>query len=134
MRLIGRGIAAVLFSAWASCASASGLLSYGAGVAEAKFSTLSGGFAVYVHPKEDKLLLQRTSFTAETLTSRDIAPWRNAAEVFVQPIGCGISRVEALSVKGQTWEAWYICPDGVDLRALAAAQRQDLRRGRPIHP
>lgn len=133
MRLIETGIVAVLFSAWASCASASGLLSYGAGIAEAKFSTLGGGFAAYVHPKEDKILLQRTRITADTLTSRDIAPWRNAAEFFVQPIGCGISRVEALSVTGQTWEAWYICPDGVDLRALATAQKQDLRRGRPIH-
>lgn len=90
-------------------------------------------FIVAVSKKSPRLLIQAKA------RGGDIAPadwplpwWRAAAEKFVQPVGCGIPAVEVKWKLGGTWEADYACPEGVDLKALATAQKAQLKGGQPL--
>lgn len=93
-------------------------------------------FMIVVHGKEDAFLIQATQGAAwGGKRPQDWPPevWRKAAEAFASPVGCGIPEVRAITRQGATWEATYVCPEGVDLRALFTAQKDDLRKGLPLH-
>jgi hypothetical protein len=95
-------------------------------------------FTIYIHPKADTLLIQpRLSQVYGGRAKPQDWPldyWRQAAEAFVEPIGCGISDVSVKSRIGATWQAVFVCPPGVDLRRLAADQHATLIKGEPLHP
>nr|WP_271817078.1 hypothetical protein [Dolichospermum circinale] len=85
------------------------------------------------HPKKNHLLMQKSiggSFSRPE-TWR-IETYRAAAERFVSPVGCGIEKVEAITVLGGTWYAVYVCPTGVDLYKLIREQRKALKAGSPL--
>ena len=95
-------------------------------------------YTIYVHRKHDVLLIQpRMSEIiggAGAVSHWPINSWRHAAETFVAPLGCGIPDVYAVTKAGATWEATFVCPTGVDLRATVIAQRAALQQGQPLHP
>ena len=93
-------------------------------------------FTVYVHGKENSILLQPrliNTFNQDT-SSWPISTWRHAAETFVSPIGCGISDVKAVSRMAASWEATYVCPEGIDLKSIARSERAWLLKGEPLRP
>lgn len=100
-----------------------------------RFPVISDGrtFVVAISNKSQTILIQGKP------RSGDLAPsdwpiewWRTAVEKFVAPSGCGISTVSVKWKLGGTWEATYVCPAGVDLRALAEAQKKALKTGAPL--
>jgi hypothetical protein len=126
--------AAVLAASVASNASAASLLSYGWGLSDATVTVGSHTFRIYVHPRDDTLLIQAAMKDMGANPSKWLLrEWRTAAETLVTPVGCGISEVRAMARMGASWEATYVCPPGVDLRALIKAQRHDLQQGAQLH-
>ena len=99
-------------------------------------------FTVYLQPKRDVILLEPRLIQAYTgpptawgaPSKWPINVWRHAAELFVQPIGCGLSDVHAVWKTGAAWEADVVCPADVDLHKLVSAQRHELLAGQPLHP
>lgn len=89
-------------------------------------------FIVGVHKKYDTLLMQQS--LGSRVVDVPLQTWRRIAETFVGPAGCGISKVEAITVAGATWEATYVCPAGVDLHQLVKEQRKALKEGTPLSP
>jgi len=114
---------------------AGSLLSYGWRTAGAEETVDGKHFSIYIHPKDNTILLQPKmgALFHDIPAQWPLVVWRQAAEAFVSPIGCGISDVKAMTRTGATWEATYVCPDGVDLRALAESQRSDLKKGAILH-
>ena len=114
---------------------AGSLLSYGFSKSVAHETVEGKHFTLYVHPKDKTILVQPklVENLHDVPSQWPLVVWRQAAEAFVSPIGCGISDVKVLTRMGASWEATYICPDGVDLRSVAEAQRADLKRGTPLH-
>ena len=133
VRIVSAAAAVAASIVLAGCATSSELMSYGIETADAQVMGPAGLYSIYVHPTESKLLLQPKIGKIDGLPSRNVAVWRQVGETFVTPVGCGIEKVEALTVDGATWQAWFVCPDGVDLRGLVAAQRSDLKRGYALH-
>lgn len=88
-------------------------------------------FIVVPHKKYDTLMMQ-AALSSPAGADTPIETWRRVAEAFVQPVGCGISSVEAITKMGATWEATYICPAGVDLHGLIKAQKVSLKNGLPL--
>jgi hypothetical protein len=138
---VKRTACALMLAALTSGASAQGLVDMGWGWnSDAKVVDIDGAFNVWVYrPRNhDSLLLEpRMSEIlggAGAVSHWPIAFWRHAAEAFVRPVGCGISDVQAISKDGAAWRALYVCPPGVDLRALVMAQRPALQQGQPLHP
>jgi hypothetical protein len=92
-------------------------------------------FLMQPHPRENTILMRRplgigmgqalvkgaTFHIANPGDGYD--PWRKAAELFVQPLGCQVTDVYKLPGEGGAWEARYTCPAGVDLRAEVAKRR-----------
>ncbi|HEY5070525.1 MAG TPA: hypothetical protein VII63_00695 [Caulobacteraceae bacterium] len=114
--------------------SAASLLSYGWKLSDATVVLGPITFRIYVHPTENTLLIQPAMKNVGQAASHlPLAKWRQVAEAFVSPIGCGISDVRSVTKMGATWEAAYLCPPGVDLRALVKAQRVELQRGAALH-
>jgi hypothetical protein len=102
------------------------------GTADAHIEVEGRRFSIYVHSKDNALLLQ-PKISEMGSSSWGIQNYRAAAEQFVKPVGCGISAVEAISVMGGSWEATYVCPESINLRALVKAQRSQLVKGVPLH-
>jgi hypothetical protein len=118
----------------AAPAAASSLLDYGWGQADAHVPVGSDHFNIWVEKSRPTFLIEPSVKTAFSGGGHYPDPtWRTVAEAFVQPIGCGISDIRPLSRAGAAWEATYVCPDKVDLRQLAKAQRRDLLLGLPLH-
>jgi hypothetical protein len=92
-------------------------------------------FSIYVHPKENLLMIQpKIADTVRMNPSQwPVQVWRDAAEAFVEPLGCDISDVEVMMRSGATWQAAYVCPSDVDLRKLVREQKADLKQGVPLH-
>jgi hypothetical protein len=131
-------LALVILLSGASVAAAQSLWSYN-WTASATFDDQGRRFVAYINPKLDTILLQpsmRELFGgAKVVDAWPIVYWRHAAESFVGPVGCGISDVKHHGAPhSESWEATFVCPAGVDLRGLAAAQRAGLMRGEPLHP
>ncbi len=129
VRLVGTCVVALLLS---GCASTSQLMSYGVELSDALVTVDGRRFTVYVHPRDDTLLLQPKMGAGFLPNGEEpIYTWRKVAEQFVAPVGCGISAVKFLT--SASWEANYVCPAGVDLRGLVVAQRAQLQQGAPLH-
>jgi hypothetical protein len=112
------------------------LLAYNWAGSDAMIIDTGRSFQIYVHPRQDKLLVQPSMSQAlHDVPGRwPLAYFRHAAEAFVAPLGCGISEMDVVGPKaGASWEASYVCPEGVDLRALIREQRRGLKTGAPIH-
>jgi hypothetical protein len=109
------------------------LLSYGGETADAVVTVSPYRFSIYVHPEHDLLLIQPKLFGNPPRSDQwPIGLWRQAAEQFVAPLGCGIPTVQVKTRMGSTWEASFLCPEGVDLRGLVMAQRDALKKGTPL--
>lgn len=144
-----RKVACVALAALAltGCASTGRMMSYGGkgmdSVADAKFQSGGREYALWVHRQEDMIMLQRGVMTAagksfvQGLTwglveARDpYIAWKQAATEFLAPVGCTATEVRPID-QDTAWEAAYVCPEGVDLRALVAAQKAQLRKGQPL--
>lgn len=117
----------------ASPSQGSSLFDYGWGQADARVPMGQTAFNIWVHKHRPTVLLEPAAKTVFSGGGHYPDPvWRIVAEAFVSPIGCTISQVRPLSRAGAAWEATYTCPAGVDLIALAAAQRDSLKHGDPL--
>jgi hypothetical protein len=118
---------------------------YDHGTGDAVVHARGHTFRVWVHPRENDLMLQRPlgasmgqglleglTFNAANLNMPKPV-WVAAAEELTRPVGCTVTDAYTLDNE-VTWEATFTCPAGVDLRALIFAQRASLRAGQPIHP
>ena len=127
-------LAVAVIAAAAAPASANGILDYSWTMADARVPMGDTAFNVWIQKKRDTILIEPSMKTV--MGGGGHYPdnvWRTVAEGFVSPIGCGVSDVVPLSRAGAAWEATFVCPAGVDLHALARAQRDDLKRGLPLH-
>lgn len=88
---------------------------------------------VFQKHKNDNMLLAQAGIGSMGTQNWNISDWRRAFEAFVEPVGCGVPELTAISKLGSTWEATVLCPEGVDLSALMAAQKSEIRRGAPLH-
>lgn len=125
-RLFGVVLAATVLS---GCGT-SRLLSYGGQLSDAKVELGAAAFSVYVHPKDDTLLIQRRFGQTTNLDGPELIGI--VASQFLQPIECSVGNVERIAPG--SWEASFSCPSSVDIRRLVAAQRGDLQSGAPIKP
>ena len=123
-------LAAIVAAALAGCAGTGRMLSYGTELSDAVVRMGPAAFSVYIHPKEDTLLIQRRL----SQTSGHDGPQliTIAAQTFLDPIRCQAGSTRSLGPG--SWETTFTCPASVDIRALAAAQRANLQAGTPIHP
>jgi hypothetical protein len=127
-------LACVLAALAAGPAAANSMWDYGMKFSDATVIIGSDPIRIYVHKSRNTFMMQPAMSTIMGGGGHfPESTWRLAAEKFVYNIGCGISDVVAFSKAGATWEATYVCPDGVDLRALVAAQRDALKHGEPLH-
>ncbi|MFI4933034.1 MAG: hypothetical protein ACHP7N_00280 [Caulobacterales bacterium] len=140
--MIRAGVALAIAAALASPAASASLFSYN-WTSDAKLISDDGrAFTVYVHPHQDVILLEpRMVEITRSLAGADmpgkwpINVWRHAAELWVAPVGCGISDIHAAWGKSAgAWEAAFVCPPGIDLRRLAHEQHSALMAGAPLHP
>lgn len=133
MRAPAAAIGLILAAASAQAAS---LLSYPMNWGQATVHDEGRTFKLWVHPKENRILLEASLGEAmlNNPSKWPIEYWRHAAETFVTPAGCGIEDVAAHWRAGGAWEATYVCPPGVDLRALVNAQSAALKKGLPLQP
>ncbi|MGH6978829.1 MAG: hypothetical protein ACRED4_06025 [Brevundimonas sp.] len=106
------------------------MLSYGTELSDAVVRMGPAAFSVYIHPKEDTLLIQRRMSQTSAHDGPQIIAI--AAQTFLDPIRCQAGSTRSLGPG--SWETTFTCPASVDVRALAAAQRADLQAGTPIHP
>lgn len=139
-----RGLAAVAAAlVLGGCANVSRMVSYGTGWADA-IVTLNGvRMEMYAHPSDPTVMMQvwigrvmgQQVLEMVTLGLADNGPgietWRAGARWLVEPAGCKVEELRPLD-QADTWEARYACPEGVDLRALIEAQRDQLREGRQL--
>jgi hypothetical protein len=128
-------IAAALAVSVAAPASASSIFDYGH-APDTRVVVDGRTFEITVHTKRDTMLIRPTTGEAFSLTDLvnnwPLSVYRQAAEVFVAPLGCGIESVKV--VLKPNYEASFVCPAGVDLHELVFAQHADLARGAPLHP
>lgn len=112
------------------------LFSYPMNFGQATIHDQGRTFTLWVHPKENRILLEVPPGEAvfKKPTKWPIEYWRHAAEIFVAPVGCGIQDVDVNWREGAAWEATFVCPPGVDLRALVKAQSPALKKGVPLQP
>ncbi len=131
-----KGLAlAVIAIALAGPASAGGLADYSWTQADAKVPVGKVSFNLWVNQHRPAILIEPSMKTVLSGGGHYPDPvWRTVAEAFVQPVGCSVSAIKPLTRMGAAWEATYACPDGVDLIALAKAQRPALKAGQPLHP
>lgn len=122
-------VAAMAALALSGCG-AGRLLSYGGELSDAVVRMGPAAFSVYVHPKDDTLLIQRRMMQTSNTDGPELI--RIAASQFLAPVECTASNV-ALIGPG-SWEASFACPLGVDLRSLVRDQRTALQAGAPLHP
>lgn len=137
---IAAGVGMVLLG---GCANFARTLSYGTDWADAIYSVQGQRFEMYAHETDPTLLLTvsignaaaQGAIQGVTLGIAETSPayqrWKAAAQWVVAPVGCTVEDLRPLDME-TTWEFAYRCPPGVDLRALIAAQREQLRNGVPL--
>ena len=131
-----KALAALVALSAAVPAQAASLFSYPMNFGQATIHDGGRTFKLWVHPKENRILLEAAigqSFFGKP-GKWPLEYWRQAAESFVAPVGCGIQDVDVNWRAGASWEASYVCPPGVDLRALVNAQTDQLKKGQPLQP
>ncbi|HWA60782.1 MAG TPA: hypothetical protein VG939_05375 [Caulobacteraceae bacterium] len=123
--------AALIASLLATPATATSLFDFGTGQADAHVPVGDTFFNIWMsHKGRDEFLIEPSVKTAFFGGGHYPDPtWRMVAEAFVNPVGCGISEVRPISRIGAAWVAEYVCPAGVDLRALVHEQRAALQHG-----
>ncbi|SFS42727.1 hypothetical protein [Brevundimonas viscosa] len=127
-----RGLLAVaaVCAALGGCAGTGRLFSYGVTqLADARVRLGEAEFQIYVHPSDPTLLIQR-SLNQTGGGMGTIPEFEAAAGSFLAPVGC--SPLATQLIAAGSYETTYRCPPGVDLIALVAAQRTDLREGAPL--
>lgn len=141
-RFLALALAALTLTA---CASMNRALSFGNRFADARYTVAGKTFSVWVHPSEDVIMLQSTWGDAAasgfvegaTLGLAETDPayhtWMAGARYLAQPAGCEVRDLRPVD-QDIHWEFDYSCPEGVDLRALIMAQRDQLRHGAQITP
>jgi clan AA aspartic protease (TIGR02281 family) len=91
---------------------------------------------ITVHTRRDTLLVRPTLAEswnfADSVTKWPPALYREAAEAFVEPLGCSIESIEV--VLKPNYEVAFFCPPGVDLHARVFEQRAALASGAPLRP
>lgn len=129
----------------AGCAAVSRSASYGMELADAQPIVDGKAYRLYIHPREDTILMQRPMLTGMgqgavrgatfglVQAGEAYDPWKRAAVEFLHPVGCEVTDVYPLGGQTGTWEARFKCPADVDIRALAAAERSELRAGGSLH-
>lgn len=116
-----------------SPARADSLFDYGWGMADAHVPVGDAHFNIWIHPKEDRFLLEPGAKTVLGGGGHyPDATWRIVADAFVAPLGCQISELRPLSRAGAAWQAHFTCPTGIDLHSIAKSERSDLKRGEPL--
>lgn len=133
-------IAAAALIALGGCSTMSRSLSYGNRWADARLNVEHMEYSYWLHPRDPTVLitlstgsaLARGSARGATFGLADVNPvyqqWMAGAQALVAPVGCDVTELTALD-QLTTWEFTPVCPDGVDLRAVVAAQRDALRAG-----
>lgn len=124
----------------AGCASTGRAMSYGNRFADARYEAGGKTFSVWIHPTEPTIMLQSTWGSAAasgavegaTLGVANVdssyATWMAGARALTEPAGCEVQHLRPLD-QSIMWEFDYVCPEGVDLRALIMSQRAALRQG-----
>jgi hypothetical protein len=114
----------------------SSIFDFGLGFSEATVVVGDNTFRIYTNKRGKSTIALEPAMKdmGKNPATWPLPVWRAAAEKFVAPVGCGISDVVAIARNGGAWEATYVCPAGVDLKALIRAQTRDLQQGVPIHP
>lgn len=100
-----------------------------------------------IHPRDDTLLVQRgigdsaAAGALQGLTFGVARGWKPdprkidaALALFLQPVGCTASPSREMGATDSSYEAYFSCRAGVDLRELMASQRDALRRGQALRP
>ena len=106
---------------------------FGYDLPAAKIDVAGRIVTVAPHRKKNQLLMQKSiGASFSNPETWGIETYRAAAEKFVVPVGCGVEKVEAITVLGGTWYAVYVCPAGVDLYKLIREQRSALKGGAPL--
>ncbi len=141
-RWIAAGVGMVLLG---GCAGYSRLVSYGPDPAVANYQVQGKKLSAFLHPTEDTIVVTGSVSNAFgkgllegiTLGIADTAPpfevWKAGANWLVSPVGCDVVDLHPLDVE-TSWEFLPRCPEGVDLRSLIEAQREQLRNGAPLQP
>lgn len=141
MRLIAIALALLTLCA---CASTGRAMTYGNRFADARYTAAGKSFSVWVHPAENVVMLQSTWGDAAgvgvveglTFGIADTSPayqtWMAGAHHLIDPVGCEVRNLRPLD-QDIMWEFDYVCPEGVDLRALIMTQRTQLRDGARLH-
>jgi hypothetical protein len=85
----------------------------------------------YAHASENTIWLKQGpgAYDAEWWTGDD---WTRAAAWLIAPTGCRVA--ETRMVISVWWEVSYVCPAGVDLRALMKAQQASIWAGGQVQP
>lgn len=134
-------VAAVL----SGCAGLSRMTEYGSRLADAKTTVDGHSFSLWVHPRENAILVQRgfggamgqslaSGATLGAVNMMEPKPyWTKAAQWLTDPLGCTVTDAYSLDNK-ITWEAPFTCPESIDLRAKVMQQRDSLREGAPLKP
>ncbi len=86
--------------------------------ADAHTTAQGKGFSIYFLDHHAIALQPHLSETFKRPAEWPLTVWREAAENFVKPYGCGISEVQVHLRSGATWEATYICPNDKDISAI----------------
>lgn len=121
-------LAALMAMALGGCG-AGRMLSYGSELSDAVVRMGPAAFSVYVHPKDDTLLIQRR--VAQTGSNDGPELIRIVASQFLASVECSASNVAFIGPG--SWEASFACPPGVDLRTLVRDQRTALQAGASLH-
>ena len=136
-------VAAVALALLSGCAGISRALSYGNGWADAIYTTQGKRYEVWMHPKDNTILLNGSIGDAMAkgviggLTlgiagrDADASVWMTGARAFLDPAGCRVKDLYPVQLP-DSWEVVYECPNGVDLRQLVREQRAALRDGKPL--
>ncbi|WP_453978584.1 hypothetical protein [Brevundimonas sp. Marseille-Q4549] len=128
MKRLGFAVTAALMIA--GCASTGRMLSYGTDLSDAVVRMGPAAFSIYIHPKDDTLLIQRRMMQTSAHDGPELITI--AAQTFLDPIGCTAG--PSASLGPGSWETTFSCPSSVDIRTLARQQRAALQSGTPIHP
>lgn len=117
---------------------------YGGERADALTEVDGRKYSLFVHPADDTVLIQRglgaalgqavaEGATFGAVSMQEPKPvWRRAADWLLNPVGCMTTDVYEL--ERISWEAPFVCPQGVDIRKLVQDNRSTLREGQPLAP
>ena len=107
-------------------------LEYGMELADAHPDLGGRRLSLYVHPREDTILIQAEIAQQSESQLWDYGVWRGAAYWLVHPVGCTVG--DPYPVAAGTLEVRFQCPPGVNIRELVARNRSTLQQGIPLRP